>query len=283
MSKRGSITIMSLFLLLIVFDAMQQKYYIDTFDLASEPVTLLALLKNHLIRWVLWMVPAIPIGFLLWKSFNNKQGQIEMTQTLKVSGIFVLGVLAALVLVTLQVLWVQLLPLTWEVFGEIYLFFVFQKGLTFFLAYGALAMILLDLIRNRMLIEQQAELLFLKAKDKADNKKDNPIPFLQVKTGHQLKTLSLEEIVWIQADDYCVKVHTTDDRSYTIRQSMKYLEDQLAPYRFLRVHRSALLNLQFLEHINTSKSTITLNNQSEIAASKSGIRSLKKELEASTL
>ena len=99
-------------------------------------------------------------------------------------------------------------------------------------------------------------------------------PHLNVKTGYKLKPIALEDIVWIQSDDYCVKIHTAD-KTFTLRQSLKALEDKLAPFRFIRIHRSALLNLNYLDQVNFDTAHVRLVNDHEIPYSKSGIKSLK--------
>ncbi|MEO1368498.1 MAG: LytTR family DNA-binding domain-containing protein, partial [Acidobacteriota bacterium] len=56
------------------------------------------------------------------------------------------------------------------------------------------------------------------------------------------------DVEWIEADDYCVKVHLAD-ATHVIRRSLKWFGERLDPDRFLRVHRSAVLNLAHLREI----------------------------------
>jgi two-component system LytT family response regulator len=53
--------------------------------------------------------------------------------------------------------------------------------------------------------------------------------------------LSVEEIDWIEAADYYVQIHV-GGRSYLHRESMNSLEGRLDPARFMRIHRSAIVN-----------------------------------------
>lgn len=55
--------------------------------------------------------------------------------------------------------------------------------------------------------------------------------------------LDAEEIDWIEADDYYAAVHTRG-RRHLIRESLTSLEARLDPTRFVRVHRSAIINLE---------------------------------------
>jgi two-component system LytT family response regulator len=47
---------------------------------------------------------------------------------------------------------------------------------------------------------------------------------------------------WVEAQDYCVLVHVAK-ASYLLRDSIRRLEPRLAAKGFIRVHRSALVNL----------------------------------------
>jgi two-component system LytT family response regulator len=49
-----------------------------------------------------------------------------------------------------------------------------------------------------------------------------------------------EEIVWIESDDYYVRVHSAQGH-HLLRASLDRLEERLDPQRFVRVHRKALV------------------------------------------
>jgi len=56
------------------------------------------------------------------------------------------------------------------------------------------------------------------------------------------RVLRPEEIDWIEADDYYAVIHTGGER-HLVRESLASLEERLPAASFLRVHRSALVNL----------------------------------------
>lgn len=58
------------------------------------------------------------------------------------------------------------------------------------------------------------------------------------------------DIVWFEAAEHYVLVHT-ETRSHIIRESMSGLEARLEANRFLRVHRSAIVNVDFIERLDT--------------------------------
>jgi len=56
----------------------------------------------------------------------------------------------------------------------------------------------------------------------------------------RLRVIPVEEVIWIEADDNYVRVHTASG-SALVRETMKTLESRLDPARFVRVHRSAIV------------------------------------------
>jgi two-component system LytT family response regulator len=66
---------------------------------------------------------------------------------------------------------------------------------------------------------------------------------LSIKQGERTIVLRAEEIVWIEAQDYCVTVHSTRGH-YLVRASLASLETRLAPDVFVRTHRTAIVNLK---------------------------------------
>ncbi|MEM1248537.1 MAG: LytTR family DNA-binding domain-containing protein [Acidobacteriota bacterium] len=67
------------------------------------------------------------------------------------------------------------------------------------------------------------------------------------KTGRKL-LVPVEEVRWIESDDYCVRVHA-ENGSHVLRASLNELEKQLDPEDFLRVHRGAIVRLEAVETI----------------------------------
>ena len=61
-------------------------------------------------------------------------------------------------------------------------------------------------------------------------------------TGRRSVVVPISDIDWIEAQDYCVLVHA-GKASHLLRESIRTLADRLAPHHFVRVHRSALVNL----------------------------------------
>jgi two-component system LytT family response regulator len=71
-----------------------------------------------------------------------------------------------------------------------------------------------------------------------------------VKQGNRVFFVKAEEIVWIEATDYCVSLHA-GTKVHILRETMSDLENKLDPAKFLRIHRSAIVNLQRIKEVQT--------------------------------
>lgn len=60
--------------------------------------------------------------------------------------------------------------------------------------------------------------------------------------------IDANEIDWIEADDYYAAIHAREGR-HLIRESLASLEQRLDQGRFVRVHRSAIVNLDFVSEL----------------------------------
>jgi LytTr DNA-binding domain len=65
---------------------------------------------------------------------------------------------------------------------------------------------------------------------------------LHLRDGARSIVVPFDDINWIQSEDNYVLVHA-DSKSYTARQRMRDVESQLDAARFVRVHRSAIVNV----------------------------------------
>lgn len=70
-----------------------------------------------------------------------------------------------------------------------------------------------------------------------------------VRTREKVLFVKAEEIDWIEAADYYVSFHI-GGRAYLLRQTMQELERQLDPAKFVRVHRSAIVNIERVQELH---------------------------------
>lgn len=71
---------------------------------------------------------------------------------------------------------------------------------------------------------------------------------LSVKVGSKIKFIPLEEVIWIEAENQYIRIHTAT-ASYLQRQALSKLEALLSPKDFFRIHRSAIVRLSAIRQI----------------------------------
>jgi len=105
---------------------------------------------------------------------------------------------------------------------------------------------------------------FLKAVHKAERllKLENNIPgrieanneFLFLKSDYKIKRINFNDILYIEGLKEYVKVYTHDDPKPILSlASLKLLETKLPPEKFMRVHRSFIVNLFRIDTIARSR------------------------------
>jgi two-component system LytT family response regulator len=72
---------------------------------------------------------------------------------------------------------------------------------------------------------------------------------IQVRSGDKIKLIPASDVVFFQASDKYVEVHTIDE-CHLISVSLTKLESELPPEDFARVHRSVIVNLNFIDEID---------------------------------
>jgi two-component system LytT family response regulator len=75
-----------------------------------------------------------------------------------------------------------------------------------------------------------------------------PVRRLLLKDGSGALMVSTHDINWIEADGNYVKIHTSD-RVHLARRTLTGLEKILDPERFVRIHRSTLVNLDRVKRL----------------------------------
>ncbi len=69
-----------------------------------------------------------------------------------------------------------------------------------------------------------------------------PMHKLPISEGGRIALLDVEHVTYLQADGHYTQVHTAD-RSYFCNLSLAQLESRLTQQRFIRVHRSFIVNI----------------------------------------
>ena len=71
---------------------------------------------------------------------------------------------------------------------------------------------------------------------------------LSLRDRERTVVLKIEDIIWFEAEDYYVRIHSARGR-HLIRASLTSLEARLDPRVFVRAHRTAIVNV---EHVRES-------------------------------
>jgi two-component system LytT family response regulator len=71
-----------------------------------------------------------------------------------------------------------------------------------------------------------------------------------IKESSRVFFVKTEEIDWVEAADYYVNLHV-GMKTHLLRETMSDLENKLDPAMFLRIHRSAIVNLRQVKEVQT--------------------------------
>lgn len=253
---------------LALFESFQQYYYILQFDLApADQFSIFDLAFAHAYRWTVWLIISLTyFGLIIYK------GQSDRIFNLAKVGVAIshLGLLIAINVIIISVIQLAFngLDLTPENLWDNCVFFFFQKVPIYILAHGAMFGIFHLVNSNQNL---KIEILDLKNQTQTEG-----LQALSIKIGNKNKIIPLTDILWIEAYDYCVKIHTANQNSYAMRHSLKALEKKLHHQQFLRVHRQAIVNMNRVSEITfNSASFVTLENNIKIDIAQSRVKSVK--------
>ncbi|MCI0708181.1 MAG: LytTR family DNA-binding domain-containing protein [Ignavibacteriae bacterium] len=103
-----------------------------------------------------------------------------------------------------------------------------------------------------------------------------------VKKGGRIFPVHEKDIDWVEAEGEYVRLHVKGT-SYLLHEKISSIETRLSSSRFVRVHRSAIVNIDQIRELEPSfhrDYTITLLNGARISVSRSHTESLFKLLDA---
>ncbi len=274
-SKKQHIAIITLvFIMAILFETFQQLYYIKRFSLAQN-VQFTEVLKSQSYKWFVWVILS---PFLI--RFTKKKSS-QSTNYFSYAIIIIGLVIVSVLIISIIQMLLSNEPFSWALlFGEYVTFFAFQKAPIYTLGYIAIAVIMHFYFTNAALqikVEELSELKKTNANLYKELSKynDDNTSVLNIKIGNKRKIIPVTNIYWIEADDYCVKVHTNKNTNYAMRSSLKALNDKLSN-NFLRVHRKAIVNMDMVKELNLSNTPkLILCNDIEIPVSKSNLKLVK--------
>lgn len=104
---------------------------------------------------------------------------------------------------------------------------------------------------------------------------DRPQRFL-TRSGNTASVVSVGDIEWIEAADYYVCLHT-GGKQHLLRESIRALEAKLDPKKFIRLHRSAIVNLDYVREIHRdgqAEGWVLLSTGARVRLNRNGWRKL---------
>lgn len=265
-----------LFLLVVLFETAQQLFYAVHFELYPE-ISYSLFLYKQIVSWFIWVLFSI----LLVSYVKKHQNREFSLSNVKQYTVLILGVVIAnIIIVSCVRLLMSDFPFSFErLYNEFIPYFIFQKAPIYLICNTAVVIILNLNYRNKELqvrIEELVELKKsnLKLYNKLSKRIDDKASILNIKIGNKFKIIPVNEIKWIEADNYCVKVHSNEKMSYSMRISLKALEQKLNT-NFLRVHRNAIVNMNHVKEINMSNNNLMLKDDKKVVVSKSKLKIVK--------
>ena len=103
-----------------------------------------------------------------------------------------------------------------------------------------------------------------------------------VQDGARVHVVAADKLDWVEAQDDYVSLHS-QGREYLKQQTISSLEERLDPSRFLRIHRSVIVNLERVARIEpyTKDSRLAiLADGTKLPVSRAGYGRLKEMLDA---
>ncbi len=124
---------------------------------------------------------------------------------------------------------------------------------------------------------QTIERLKRRISNQTVNEKSEPMQRIFVRDRRGLIPLATDEIIWLKADDDYTVIYT-ENKSFLVGTNLKDFAAKLNPAKFLRVHRSAVINLERIERIEEDNRRLILymTGGGEVQASRAGSQILKK-------
>jgi len=110
---------------------------------------------------------------------------------------------------------------------------------------------------------------------------DEMLERIAVKSGQKIQVILVPDIYYFQSDGDYVFIFTEKGK-YIKEQTMKFFEEHLPTAKFVRIHRSCIVNVEMISRIELYKKQqqmLTLKNGHQIKTSVNGYKNLKSVLQ----
>ena len=115
---------------------------------------------------------------------------------------------------------------------------------------------------------------------KPSNTEKTVVDRITVRSGQKIIIIPIDEVIFIKADGDYISINTAKG-NWLKEQTMKYTEDMLPVDRFVRIHRSYIININYISRIERygEKQQIILHNNEKIKISAARYQILKQVLD----
>jgi len=113
------------------------------------------------------------------------------------------------------------------------------------------------------------------------SKTEEKLDRIVVKTGTKIRIIPEQDILFLEAEGDYINIHTPDGR-FLKTKTMQYFEDALDPKKFVRIHRSYIIQLAQITKIEPYEKdthTVVLKNGARLPVSRNGYAKLKQVLD----
>ena len=104
-----------------------------------------------------------------------------------------------------------------------------------------------DRAAERIRLEREQKESYQKVLDQM-RKREGFLQRIMVKQGPRFFYVKTDEIMYISAEQKYMELHT-EKKTFLIRETMNSIEESLDPGKFARIHRSTLLNVEYMQEI----------------------------------
>lgn len=101
----------------------------------------------------------------------------------------------------------------------------------------------------------------LEKKDAADYK-------IAIASSDGARFFNIRDIVRLEADSSYTHLFTADKKKFTASKTLKYFEEMLGDYDFMRIHKSHLINPSYIDRINGDHTLVYMTDGSEVEVSR---------------
>ena len=123
----------------------------------------------------------------------------------------------------------------------------------------------LEKVKNRKKTSQEQSGKTKKLLSEVNSSNSNRI---KIPTVKGFEFIEIDQLVYFEADGSYTTAFFKDSSKIVISKTIKQIESLFDQNKFFRIHRSYLINMDFIRRFDREKNTITLDNQIEVPLSR---------------